>query len=109
MEIVLDFGDRRSIRFSKEGGITSVGLKEPCPVCGQCDCYDHAGHKSHPNAGCETVEECQARQVSNAAIDGVESLLLSFTKAGIINLVRDNKAIVEAVEVTLDAIGNNLA
>lgn len=108
MEVVFDLGAGKSIRLPKEGGVTSVGLKEGCPVCGQPDCYDHYGHKATPVSGCEDEQEMLQRKLVNTAIDTVESLLLSLVKAGMLNVYINSDKIADAVQTTLDAIANNV-
>jgi hypothetical protein len=108
MEVVLELGEGKSIRFPKEGGVTSVGLKEGCPECGQPDCYEHYNYKTSPSGPCEDVQEMIQRKVVNTAIDAVESLLLSLIKAGMLNVFINSDKIADAVQTTLDAIVNNV-
>jgi hypothetical protein len=114
MEVVIDLGSGKSIRFPKEGGVTSVGLKEDCPVCGQPDCYEHYGHKATPTSGSEEEWEMLQRKVVNTSIDTIESLLLSLANAGLIKLSNTSTSpcydarLKEAVQTTLDAITNNV-
>jgi len=105
MEIVLELGEGQSIRFPKEGGVTSVGLKENCPYCGQPDCYADCDGSAGDIDGLESEEQMYARKVVNTAIDAVESLLLSFANAGLIRLT--DTRLKDAVQTTLDAIANN--
>ena len=84
--------------------IRSEGLKESCPACGEDDCYEHSGHVDSSGVG-ESFEQMVERRVSNAMIDGVESLVLSLVSSKLIDL--NDKRIVQAIEVSLDAIGNN--
>jgi hypothetical protein len=113
MEIVLELGEGKSIRFSKEGGVTSVGLKEDCPQCGQPDCYRHYNFAATPSSETEDEHEMIQRRAYNAAVDAVESLLLSLANAGLIKLVNTSTSpeygrLKDAVQTTLDAIANNI-
>ena len=80
-----------------EFGIRSAGLKETCPLCESEDCE---------NFHHETTEERYERKLGNAAIDGVESLLLALAGEQVISL--EDTRVRRAVEAALDAIGNNL-
>jgi hypothetical protein len=114
MEIVISLGEGKSIRFPKEGGVTSVGLKEDCPQCGQPDCYKHYNYAATPSSKTEDEQEMIQRRACNAAIDAVESLLLSLANAGLIKLANTSTSPVydtrlkDAVQETLDAIANHV-
>lgn len=84
-----------------EAGIESTGLKEPCPICeqfgGRCGCiqadrrYDLSG---------ESIETL----ITNAQIDGLESLILACAAQGV---DIESEAFKEAVRSAVDAIGNH--
>ena len=65
------------------------------------DCDGSAGDVD----GLESEEQMVERRVSNAAIEGVESLALSLLQAGVVEFGSPEFAV--ALEVALDAIGNN--
>lgn len=90
-------------------GIRSEGLKENCPKCGQPECYEHTfkhPYEDRPDEDHETLEETADRRAVNSAIDGVESLVLAMVEGGAVS-PHDHR-LRKAVEVALDAIGNNL-
>lgn len=106
-EIIIEAGNGRLILDGH--GIRSEGLKEDCPKCGQPDCYEHTfkhPHEDRPDEQYETLEEAADRRAANSAIDGVESLVLSMVEAGVVS--HHDWRLQKAIEVTLDAIANNL-
>jgi len=85
------------------GSLSDCGLKEECPCCGLTDCHfdcDESQAEDSP----ESEEEALGRVQANAAIDGMESLILACACAGV-----DVKSpqFVEAIETAIDAIGVN--
>jgi len=76
------------------GQIESL-LKETCPICGKIDCYINCGREPRDVTG---------RLQYNAAIDGIESLLLAMACIGVD--LNDLK-IIEAIETAVDACSNN--
>jgi hypothetical protein len=81
-------------------GTIQSDLKEPCTHCGQPDCNDDcdgsqgADEENHRDAG---------RAQFNAAIDGIESLVLALAVAGV-NV--EAPEVLQAIESAVDAIGN---
>lgn len=90
----------------ENGFISSTGIKQECPYCRNINCYGHCDGSQGDIDGLESEEQTQAREISNAAIDGLESLLLSLSDAGIIK--PDDPRLPKAIETSLDAIANNL-
>jgi len=107
MDFVININEGARISVSKEGLLTSEGLKEECPYCGQTECYDHTfkhPHEDRPHEDYETLEEAAERQVTNARVDGMESLVLALAKEGYdITDERFKNAVITAC----DAIANN--
>ena len=82
------------------GGTIESNLKDPCPHCGSTECnYDCDGSKGadpeHPSD--------DNRSLYNAAIDGLESLILAQACAG----VPLDKKFDEAVETAISSIANH--
>jgi hypothetical protein len=75
--------------------------KENCEFCGE-ECSNNPEHC--PQFNTDVVEFCR-RIEYNAAIDGLESLILAHYCAGI---DVEKPAYVEGIQTALDAIGNNL-
>ena len=107
-EIILRLDHERYISFPKEGSVYSESIKEDCPYCADPDCYANCDGSAGDVDGLESEEQMYDRKVINTAIDTVESLLLALSEAGVINLVKDNEKIVEAVQITLDALVNHV-
>jgi hypothetical protein len=94
-------------RFILEGNtIRSENLKEVCPYCRNTDCYANCDGAQGDIDGLESEEQMHAREVSNHAIDAVESLVLALHLSGQYDI--EAPAFIKAVETTLDSIGNNL-
>ena len=89
------------IEVNLEGGSIVSTLKEPCTHCGESNCnYDCDGSKGAD----EEHERDEMRALYNAAIDGLESFILSLACVGIdIN----EPKFLEAIETTVTAIANN--
>lgn len=91
-----------------DGSLTSTGLKDPCPHCHKPDCYQHVADDGIDD--CPQSYEDQAasndRRIYNAAIDGLESLVLAQHQAG---LDLEAPAYLEALRTAVDAITNHLA
>lgn len=98
-----------------DGVLYSEGLKESCPYCSSETCYADCDGSQGDVDGLESEEQMVERRVSNAAIDGVESLVLAMLSSGVIGPVWSDvdgesaldSRVVQAIEVALDAVGNN--
>jgi hypothetical protein len=77
--------------------------KEPCPSCG-LDCPGGSDPELCPESKQDLIEFCR-RIEYNAAIDGLESLILAHYCAGI---DVEKPSYVEGIQTVLDAFGNNL-
>lgn len=100
------------------GCISSSSLKKACPACNQVDCYfdcdiwEHhfycglqsSDPKSDLPESTETEEDVASRRDYNAAIDGIEALILAHGCAGV-NIT--SPAYLEAIETAVDAVANN--
>jgi hypothetical protein len=83
-----------------QGGVITSNLKEPCPHCGQEDCqFDCDGSQG---ADDEHARD-DGRIAYNAAIDGIEALILSAAVAG---TDISTPAFIEAVETAVDVVSN---
>jgi hypothetical protein len=85
------------------GVLTSHGLKEPCPYCGQDDCYADCDGSQGDIDGLESEEEMIERRVTNARVDGLEALILAMAKDH--NLLESKTK--EAIITAVDAIANH--
>ena len=109
MDFVIPINDSTRISISKDGLLTSQGLKEECPHCGQVDCYEHVADQSDPDTqwiheDMESPEENQERQVANARVDGMESLILALVNEG---YNPTDEKFRNAVIIACDAIANH--
>jgi hypothetical protein len=91
------------------GKLTSDGLKACCPTCEKPDCYFilcQGGHlfDLHTDDETESRDDIEARRIFNAAVDGVESLILAAACQGI---DVETEAFRNAVQTALDAVGNS--
>lgn len=82
MDFVISINNDAKICVSKEGLLTSNGLKEECPYCGQTDCYADCDGSQGDIDGLESEEQMIERRVANARIDGMESLILALALEG---------------------------
>lgn len=87
-----------------KGVITTAGVREVCPYCLQENCY--GGCDDSMKDDLETEEERNQRLICNAAIDGVESLILALVSLDVVD--PKNEKFKEAIQTALDAIANNL-
>lgn len=91
-----------------DGSITS-GLKALCPYCHTVDCdwdcdLSQVAYSDADSIDREELErEHSLRLQYNAAIDGIESLILALVCAG----VSVDDKFREGVQSALDAVGNN--
>lgn len=104
MDYVIPINSIARICVSKEGLLTSEGLKEECPYCGQADCYAHCDGSAGDFDGLESEEQMNERRVANARVDGMESLILALAKKGY-NITDERFR--DAVITACDAIANN--
>lgn len=91
------------------GGNVTSELKAVCPFCNLADCYldcDYsvAGEELHPGEG-ESEEEVASRGEYNAAIDGIESLILACACEGIDIAAAPFQ---RAVQTAIEGCANNL-
>ncbi len=93
------------------GGSISSDLKEKCPCCGHDSCNifigeacDQSLRDNRPPA--ESEEEAASRIQFNAAMDGIESMILAHATAGI---DVETPAYLEGIETAIDACGNNFS
>lgn len=87
-------------------GVTSTGLKEPCPYCSSTECRRTCDQgQSDPSLS----QDEEQRLISNAMIDGMEWTLLALTQAGFIPdvLGNDEGALKNAIQTVVDRIGND--
>jgi len=92
-----------------ENGLSSTGLKDPCPYCESVECYQHVADLPGCNGvpeQYETEDQSTDRRIYNAAIDGLESLLLSLYHEG---YRFDDEKSLRAITTAIDAITNNLS
>ncbi|MGA2440208.1 MAG: hypothetical protein ABSH08_04580 [Tepidisphaeraceae bacterium] len=84
------------------GSMTIVGtggvLREACPDCGSVDC-----ERTCPKQAARRDPETDERLLFNAAVHGVESLLLALACEGV-NVEKPQFA--KALETVLDQLGN---
>jgi hypothetical protein len=104
MDFVIPVNDIATIRISKEGMLTSEGLKEECPYCGQVDCYADCDGSAGDIDGLESEEQMIERRVANARADGLEALVLALVCKGYDPTDEKFKG---AVTTACDAIANN--
>lgn len=103
---IIELGANQSIIIQVDGQgtgrLTSKGFKEVCPFCSRAGCERSCGEsQAADNANGE-----EDRLLYNAAVDGMESLLLALACTGInVTEVRYQ----QAVQTVLDAIGNHYA
>ena len=83
------------------GSIESPQLKDPCPYCKRLDCDGYC-LESRGGMSEETEEERDSRILYNAAIDGIESLILAHACAGI---DVESPAYLEGLETAVQAVG----
>lgn len=105
-KIIIDKGSEISV--NPQGYLCSQGLKDPCPYCHHPDCYMHVTQtpgKTGP-ARYESTDAMQDRRVYNAAIDGIESMILAHAKAGI---DIEDQRYQESVRTAVEALTNQLA
>ena len=76
------------------GGSLVSGLKDPCTVCGNIDCYECPEYDK---------DDKDSRRFYNNAMDGVESLLLALACDGV-NI--GTKQFKNAIQTSVEAIGN---
>lgn len=87
------------------GHMTAIGLREACRYCGKVECERTCDGQALPaNEFREDIAKEEARLMSNAALHGVESLILALACAG---FKIEGKRFKKAVETALDAIGNH--
>lgn len=104
MDSVIEINKYAYITVSEEGTLTSEGLKTDCPYCSCQDCYADCDGSAGDIDGLESLEQMNERMVSNARIDGMESLILALAKEGYdITEERFKNAVI----TTCDAIANN--
>jgi len=91
--------------------VESVDLKQGCPGCGRPDCDWECDISQVLFSDCkdsverETMNEEHCHRLQwNAAVDGVESLILSLAVAGV-NF--EDAKIQDAVQTTMCSIANN--
>ncbi len=104
MDFVIPINDGMNIFISKEGALTSMGLKEECPYCGCKDCYADCDGSAGDIDGLESEEQMNERRIANARVDGMESLILALVCAG---YDPTDEKFRNAVITTCDAIANN--
>lgn len=104
MDFVIPINDDMKISISKEGLLTSRGLKEECPYCGQVDCYADCDGSAGDIDGLESEEQMIELRVSNARIEGMESLVLALVCEG---FDPTDEKFKNAVITACDAIANN--
>jgi hypothetical protein len=98
---------RISITLAPNGknGTVECTNFDTCPCCGQPYCFfdcDESQAQDSP----ETTDDARSRLEFNRAVDGFTSLILSLACAGYdVTASRFQ----QAIQTTLDAIGNNLA
>lgn len=85
-------------------------LKDVCPVCNKWDCYfscdlSQAGPPEIPEST-ESEEDVANRKLYNAAIDGIESMVLGHAVAGV---DIENDDYLEGLDAALQACGNNFS
>jgi len=95
--------DQRIVVNASAGGVAieSSNLRERCPYCGSAYCYFSCDQSQHDDKQ-ENEAEVKQRQLYNAAIDGLESLIIALVGVGVASEDKLRLAITEA----LDAIGN---
>jgi len=94
-----------NIVFVKEGekvSVSSRDVKEPCPFCGSEECFWSCDESQAGGFG-ETSDRDE-RLLVNAAVTGVESLLLALYCEGI---DMNDPRVARAVAASVDAIGNH--
>lgn len=104
MDFIIEINENSRIAVSKEGILTSKGLKEECPYCGQTDCYANCDGSQGDIDNLESEEEMIERRIANARVDGMESLILALALKGY-NMTHERFK--EAVITACDAIANN--
>jgi hypothetical protein len=82
------------------GGTITSELREPCTHCGQPGCDSDCDGSQGAD---DEHEWDEGRAQFNAAIDGIESMILALAVAGV---DVETPAVVEAIESAIDAIGN---
>tara|TARA_R110000824_G_scaffold201667_2_gene385749 strand:- start:3796 stop:4161 length:366 start_codon:yes stop_codon:yes gene_type:complete len=95
--IVLELND-------EGGGTISSDLKESCPYCDCIECNADCDGSAGDIDGLEDQDDLDSRNRYNAAIDGLESLILAHAFAGI---DITTPAYLEGIETAESAIGNN--
>lgn len=112
-QITLDIASSEAIvvNLTGDGGgsITSL-LKDCCPVCNQVDCYfdcdlSQAGPPEIPEST-ESEKDVENRKQYNAAMDGIEAMILAHAIAGI---DIESSAYLNGIETALTACGNNFS
>lgn len=84
------------------GDLKSNGLREACPDCGSDCCYRTCPAQAEwQDSGREEIKE--TRLLFNAAVDGMESLLLALACEGV---QVDGKQFKKAITTALDKIAN---
>lgn len=86
------------------GGQLVSDLKDVCPVCNEVDCYfscdlSQADKPDIPEST-ESEEDVDNRKKYNAAMDGIESLILAHAVAG---LDIESLAYIEGIETAVQA------
>jgi hypothetical protein len=84
------------------GRIESPQLKDACPFCARLDCPGEC-LESRGNASEKAAEERESRLSYNAAIDGIESMVLAHACAGI---DVTSPAYVEGLETAVEAVSH---
>jgi len=84
------------------GTLSSIGLKEACPNCGSETCHRTCPEQNEFQDSDRELEK-EGRLVYNAAIDGMESLLLALACEGV---DVTGPAFGKAVLTVLDKLGN---
>jgi hypothetical protein len=101
------FGIKLCIRQSADGkeiGDVISELQDYCPHCGQPYCY-FGCDESQIEDSQESEDEALSRIESNAANDGIVSMILGHAIAGI---DVESPAYKEGIETAVEAAGNNL-
>jgi hypothetical protein len=79
-------------------------MKETCIYCGKKECYGDCEGSKNDTIGLEDPDYVNDRRTFNAIIDGIQSLILAHSCAGI-DVTSEQYQ--EGIETALDAIQNN--
>lgn len=99
------------ITDQKGSGRITTDMKESCPCCGETECYADCDGSQMDEAAAdaagvayESEEDQEGRKLFNAAVDGMEALILGAASAGV---DISSAAFVEGIETAYSALGNN--